>query len=288
MATTITLTIDGRNATGDDTVIVSHNKDYEVKVQAKNCASFTASSEQYLIVRHDRDYYECRLGSPTGGTYTEYKVQLPPLKYTDYVELGVCGKNASKEIEYCSKSARYKCEESIMSGVVALKNTFSLATKEIKDNGIFKATDDGVEGYSEVQVRVADKDVETRSLALAMSNGGMIIKPSNSNLLMSEVTIAKPEDLKPSNIKKGAIIGGVVGTYEATPKLIGAQFKSNGTFLPDSGYVGFSSVTVAVPAEARPTEPLIITSANLHQYQGKYTDVSPYGSVYINLDTFSV
>lgn len=287
--TTITLTIDGKNATGDGTVIVCLNKDYEVLVKATNCASFNETGKKYLIVRHGRDYYECLLTFVSSGTYTQYKVDLPALKRADYVELGVCGKTGDNpEPLYCSKSARFKCDKSILSDAVFNKNTFILKETEIKENGTFYAVNDGAEGYSKVKVNVTNKLSEERTLQLAMGTDGMVITPSTSDRLMTKVIIQRPDGLRPENIVKGVNIGGVIGTYEAVPNLLSGSFDKNGTYGVPSGYAGYSEVTVAVPAEARPTDVLEINSNNLQTFQGNPTDVSAYGSVYVNLDTFSV
>ena len=55
---------------------------------------------------------------------------------------------------------------------------------------------------------------EEQTVELSMLSGNQVIQPTNGKV-MSKVTVQKPDTLLPENIKKGVVIGGVVGTLEA-------------------------------------------------------------------------
>ena len=55
---------------------------------------------------------------------------------------------------------------------------------------------------------------EEQTVELSMLSGNQVIQPT-SGKVMSKVTVQKPDTLLPENIKKGVVIGGVVGTLEA-------------------------------------------------------------------------
>ena len=55
---------------------------------------------------------------------------------------------------------------------------------------------------------------EEKTVVLALANGDQVITPTDGKNI-SKVTITKPVELLPENIKKGITIAGVTGTYEA-------------------------------------------------------------------------
>lgn len=91
---------------------------------------------------------------------------------------------------------------------------------------------------------------------LAMSTGDQVIVPVEGNAYTS-VTIIKPTTLTAENIKVGIDIGGVTGTYDPNPVLQDVEATPELTeqiILPDMGYDGLSSVTIAAtPLDATQT-----------------------------------
>ena len=55
---------------------------------------------------------------------------------------------------------------------------------------------------------------EEKTVVLALADGDQVITPTDGKNI-SKVTITKPVELLPENIKKGITIAGVTGTYEA-------------------------------------------------------------------------
>lgn len=85
-------------------------------------------------------------------------------------------------------------------------------------------------------------------VALDMSDGDMVITPSGGYLL-SSVTVKKPDNMIPENIKHGETIGGVAGTYtgEGTDKTVDLDMADGDmVIVPDDGFL-LSSVTVKKP-----------------------------------------
>lgn len=85
-------------------------------------------------------------------------------------------------------------------------------------------------------------------IALDMSDGDMVITPSDGYLL-SSVTVKKPDNMIPENIKHGETIGGVAGTYtgEGTDKTVDLDMPDGDmVIVPDDGFL-LSSVTVKKP-----------------------------------------
>lgn len=62
-------------------------------------------------------------------------------------------------------------------------------------------------------------DTEEVSIPLDMTDGDMIITPSDPDKVLSSVTVQKPETLIPENIAKGVVIGGVEGTLSGGGEL---------------------------------------------------------------------
>ena len=88
-----------------------------------------------------------------------------------------------------------------------------LQEKSATANGEF-TPDSGFQGLSKVTVNVPATPTEEKTVELALADGNQVLTPT-AGKNFSKVTITKPATLLPENIKKGVIIAGVVGTYEA-------------------------------------------------------------------------
>ena len=74
--------------------------------------------------------------------------------------------------------------------------------------------DSGFDGLSKVIVSM-ETPTEEKTVELALSAGNQVVTPATGKHLL-KVTITKPATLLPENIKKGVVIAGVTGAYEAT------------------------------------------------------------------------
>ena len=213
----INLAIKCKEATGDGTKIVCLNKDYRVRVETEDCGTFTNAPVKKLIVRHHKEYYEVDIGLATENGESYLQAVLPPLENTDYVDLGVCGREHDDPKEapiYTSTSARFVCLKSVLSGTEILKTDPILSPFTATENGTYRASDVGADGFYEVAVQVSVKTEESRAVDLMLLSGDQVVYPSKSARTMSDVVIHKPSTLTPDNIKKGVTIAGVVGSYE--------------------------------------------------------------------------
>ena len=89
----------------------------------------------------------------------------------------------------------------------------NLQTKSVTVNGTVEP-DEGYDGLSEVTVNVPATPTETKTVEPDFSNGDQTLTPS-AGKVFSSVTLTKPANLTADNIKKGVIICGIEGTYEA-------------------------------------------------------------------------
>lgn len=146
-----------------------------------------------------------------------------------------------------TENKTYKAADENLEGysTVTVNVEPSLQTKSISSNGTVKP-DEGYEGFSEVTVNVQPKlqektatangaitpdetyyglskvtvnvpptPTETKTVEPNFSNGSEVLTPTEGKVF-SSVTLTKPATLLPENIKKGVIICGIEGTYEAT------------------------------------------------------------------------
>ena len=74
-----------------------------------------------------------------------------------------------------------------------------------------------VSGKASATVNVPATPTEEKTVELDLAGGNQVLTPT-AGKNFSKVTITKPVELLPENIKKGVTIAGVVGTYEAAPQ----------------------------------------------------------------------
>lgn len=91
--------------------------------------------------------------------------------------------------------------------------TPKLQAKTATENGEV-TPDGGYDGLSKVTVNVPATPTETKTVEPNFSNGNEVLTPTEGKVF-SSVTLTKPATLLPENIKKGVIICGIEGTYEA-------------------------------------------------------------------------
>ena len=91
--------------------------------------------------------------------------------------------------------------------------TPKLQAKTATTNGVVKP-DATYDGLSQVTVDVPATPTETKTVEPNFSNGSEVLTPTEGKVF-SSVTLTKPATLLPENIKKGVIICGIEGTYEA-------------------------------------------------------------------------
>ena len=113
------------------------------------------------------------------------------------------------------KNGTYNAKDSEVDGfnIVTVNVQPTLQEKSITVNGVV-IPDDGFQGLSKVTVDVPATPVEEKTVTLDLAAGNQVVTPTAGKNI-SKVTITKPAELLPENIKKGITIAGVVGTYEA-------------------------------------------------------------------------
>ena len=241
----INLTLRGKQTTGDGTEIVCMNSDYVVKLKPHECAEFLALPIKKLILKYGNEYKESPIESVVSNGQTTYQAKLPVFGYQPSVELGVYGKETEDgNPSFSSMSTVFKCVKSILCGAVVLKEDPTLAPLDVRWNGTYSAADYGVDGFHEVDVYVASGATEERTVNLDMSNGNQVILPQEDERTMTKVTVQKPYNMTPENIRAGVTIGGVAGTYEKV--LVDTEVFMDGEYTPPAGADGFSKVTVNV------------------------------------------
>lgn len=276
----INLTVQCKDARGDGTKIVCMNRDYVVRINAQDCGTFSEAPVKKLVVRSGWDYWETDIVQIVEDGRYVLQASLPLIESGKYVDLGICGKETEDSNPiYASTSARYECDNSILSGAIALKTDPILVPLTVNDNRIFKAGEYGADGFYEVDVQVSTKTEETRTVALSMTGGNQTVSPTNANRTMSKVTIQKPTSLIPANIKKDVNIAGVVGTYEK--RLTELTADSNKEYLPPAGYDGFSKVTVNTDG-LNTEKTLCINESFMYQYEDAQPNITINTSGIIN------
>lgn len=91
--------------------------------------------------------------------------------------------------------------------------TPKLQAKTATSNGVVKP-DATYDGLSQVTVNVPATPTETKTVEPNFASGNQTLTPTEGKVF-SSVTLTKPATLLPENIKKGVIICGIEGTYEA-------------------------------------------------------------------------
>ena len=103
---------------------------------------------------------------------------------------------------------------------------------------------------------------QTKTEALSMASGNQVITP-DTNKVLSQVTITKPNTLVAGNIKTGVTIGGVQGTYTNDATATAGDILNGYT-----GYVNGSKITGNIQSQAATT--YNTSSSNQTIAQGKY------------------
>ena len=243
----INLKLQGKQAVGDGTKIVSMNGDYVVRLECDDCDAFVALPIKKLVLKTGTIYQESNIDVDTIDSITILQASLPIFEYQKTVEIGVYGKETEKgDPVYTSKPAVFECDKSVLSGVVVLKREPELGSIDITKNGEYLAADSEVDGFYKVNVAVSSTPAEVRTVELSMAGGSQVVDPSSADRVMSQVVITKPIALVPGNIRAGYTIGGVVGTYDKI--LTETEVYTDGDYIPPAGYDGFSRVSVRVGA----------------------------------------
>ena len=114
-----------------------------------------------------------------------------------------------------TENKTYKASDENLEGYsqVTVNVQPNLQTKSVTVNGTVEA-DEGYDGLSEVTVNVPATPTETKTVEPDFLNGDQTLTPS-AGKVFSSVTLTKPANLTADNIKKGVIICGIEGTYEA-------------------------------------------------------------------------
>lgn len=106
------------------------------------------------------------------------------------------------------------------------------------------------------------KDEQTKTVELNMSTGNQVITP-DSNKVLTEVTINKPDTFIESNIKTGISIGGITGTFTSD-----ADAVANDIIKGKTAYVKGEQITGTIETFT----PSKVTSNGTLQTSGKYVD----------------
>lgn len=179
---TKTITVNGE---ADIRAFATVDVNVEPKLQAKTQAPSTAA----VVVKPDTGY----------DGLNQVTVSAIPADYivpTGTKSITANGEANIKEFEKVNVNVQPKLQE-----------------KATTVNGPVVA-DSGYDGLSKVTVSVATP-TEEKTVELALGAGDQVVTPATGKHL-SKVTITKPATLLPENIKKGVVIAGVTGTYEAT------------------------------------------------------------------------
>lgn len=136
-------------------------------------------------------------------------------------------------------------------------NQFLTGEQTIRGDGDLKAANirAGVEIFG-VTGSYGGEGVNLQEKSATPSASQQVIQPDSGYDGLSKVTVAGDADLIPGNIKSGAEIFGVAGSYAGeAPMLQEKTATANGEYTPDEGYDGLSKVTVNV--ETGGAEPVL-------------------------------
>lgn len=292
----INLTVKGKQAIGDGTEIVCMNSDYKVRIDFQDCTNLVNLPVKKLVVKRGMTYHESLIQPVVENGQVFQQATLPIIERSSSVELGVVGKredSITAEPVITTTSATYKCVKSVLCGAVVPKNDPTLGSLAVAKNGVYTAKDHGVDGFYEVDVLIRSKMEESRTVDLNLANGNQDVVPTGTNRTMSQVSILRPFNLAPENIKKDIDIAGVVGTY--SPTLISKEITENGEFIAVSDNVeGYYVVNVNVPNSPLPVDisteqemTAILEGATqemiggIYRYIGETTDTYETGEFYI-------
>lgn len=114
-----------------------------------------------------------------------------------------------------TENKTYKASDEDLEGysTVTVNVQPKLQSKSVTANGTV-TPDASYDGLSQVTVNVPATPTETKTVEPNFSNGSEVLTPTEGKVF-SSVTLTKPATLLPENIKKGVIICGIEGTYEA-------------------------------------------------------------------------
>lgn len=236
------LTIKCKDATGDGNEIVCMNDDYIMRITAEDCGTFTNAPKQQLIIRHDAEYYEVDIEYLTRDGETFLGADLPPIRHPGDCKVGVIGKDEYGKIIYDSKYAIFKCTRSSSVGAVVQIRDTVLKTLTVTESGThtYKATDEDADGYNEVIVNIPSPIPYEQEVSLSMADGDQVILPYDNRYTMSKVTVQKPLNLIPENIREGVQIAGITGTLA-------------NAYVPESESVTINPLPGTEPQKVYPT-----------------------------------
>ena len=195
--------------------------DYAKKVDDRYILNFFSDSAEYLKdVPTDKPYITrngTNYGIPLdtsvvtiieGGTKVNYVLQNGAYIAGGDVAPVVGTLEATENKTYLAKDENLDGYNQVVVNVQP-----KLQEKSVTANGAV-TPDSGFQGLSKVTVNVPATPTEEKTVTLALAAGDQVITPTAGKNI-SKVTITKPVELLPENIKKGITIAGVTGTYEA-------------------------------------------------------------------------
>lgn len=106
------------------------------------------------------------------------------------------------------------------------------------------------------------KDEQTKTVELNMSTGNQVITP-DSNKVLTEVTINKPDTFIESNIKTGILIGGITGTFTNDADAVASDIIEGKTAYVNGEKI-IGTIETFTPSE--------VTSNGTLQTSGKYVN----------------
>ena len=131
-------------------------------------------------------------------------------------------------------------------GVVGTAIESNTQDIDITSNGTYHP-EEGYTGFDEVRVNI--NTVNNTTLTITPSTTSQSHTPQSpytgyGTVTVNPVTASIDPNITAANIKEGVTILGVTGTLRGNPNLQTKYIDDVGTFYPDEGYDGFSSVEV--------------------------------------------